>query len=181
MPVRGVLLSADTMGFAMAGTPTRVLVLLIVTSGAAAFANAVRPDALPWVRNPETSINPGENLALRQQVTITLDEIREYFFSGEGVFVDARKPDEYAEGHLAGSINVPSTEKENYLEVIFQMLPPESIIVIYCGGGGCEASNEVFEFLVGNGFSKDYLKIFEEGWAVISKQDDLPIVVGSEP
>ena len=94
--------------------------------------------------------------------------------------VDTRKPEAFAEGHLAMAINVPSTEKELYLDRIFELIPPEGLIIIYCEGGDCEASNEVFEFLVSNGFQIQNLRIFQPGWEVLGSLSDLPITDGIE-
>ncbi|MCK6457273.1 MAG: rhodanese-like domain-containing protein [Phycisphaerae bacterium] len=164
----------------MLNNARKALVLLVVSTAAAGYANAVRPDRLPWLRDPNVSANPGENLELRASVMMSLDELRTHVQSASATFVDARKSDEYAAGHLAGAINIPSTEKEMHLDTIFQTLPRDGLIVIYCGGGHCEASNEVFEFLVSNGFDKANLRLFEPGWEVLGRQPDLPTATGME-
>lgn len=160
-------------------TAMRVLVLLVASTGAAVFANAVRP-RLDWVIKPDSSDNPNVNKVLLDQVRISPEQFRGYLASGTAMIVDARKPDEFAEGHVAGAINIPSTMKEQYIGIAFSRLPPDSMIVIYCGGGKCEASAEVFEFLVGAKFDKKNLRIFEEGWEWIGKQTDIPIMHGTE-
>jgi len=158
----------------------QVFVLGVVSIGLAAVTNAVRPDRLAWVIDPDTSIDPGENPGLAERVAISLEELREHLMLGTAAFVDARKPEEYAEGHLATAINIPSTQKEQSLDVIFEMLPPEGLIIIYCEGGECESSNVVFKFLVDNGYPIENLKIYLPGWEVLGQLDDLPIVDGTE-
>jgi len=160
-------------------TALRAVVLLFASTGAAVFANAVRP-RIPWVIDAKTSDNPNLNKDLLREVRITSDQFRQFISSGTATIVDARKPEEFAEGHVAGAINIPSTMKEQYIGTVFSRLTPDTLIVIYCGGGKCEASAEVFEFLVGANFKKENLRIFEDGWEWISKQTDIPILHGAE-
>jgi rhodanese-related sulfurtransferase len=164
----------------MRGTGFRALILLVGATAAAVTANIVRPNPLPWVIDPTKSTNPGKNPGLRERAQIGPDEFLEHIRNGTATIVDARKPDEFSAGHVAGAINIPSMEKEQYLGRAMQMLPPEGLIVIYCGGGACEASNEVFEFLVGSGFRQENLRLFEPGWEWIGKQPDAPILLGVE-
>lgn len=160
-------------------TALRAVVLLFASTGAAVFANALRPK-IPWVINPSESVNPKENPDVGIKSRINADQFRTYLTSGTATIVDARKPEEFAEGHVAGAINIPSTMKEQYIGTVFGRLPPDSLIVIYCGGGKCEASAEVFEFLVGAKFKIENLRIFEDGWEWIGKQTDIPIMHGTE-
>ncbi len=163
----------------MERTALRIVVLLVASSAAAVFANAVRP-RIPWVIKPDESTNPKENPKLFDEVRVTPEKFRNYIATGTATIIDARKPEEFAEGHVAGAINIPSTMKEQYIGTVFSRLPPDSLIVIYCGGGKCEASAEVFEFLIGAKFKKENLRIFEDGWEWIGKQTDIPIMHGAE-
>jgi rhodanese-related sulfurtransferase len=158
----------------------RTVVLIAVSSLAAVLTNAVRQDCLPWILDPNASLNPGENPALAQRVSISLEELRDHLDNMTASFVDARTPEEFMAGHLETAINIPSTEKEFYLDRVFEMLPPEGLIIIYCEGGECESSNEVFEFLLGNGFQIEHLRIFQPGWEFLGSLSDLPIREGTE-
>ena len=158
----------------------QILLLVAVSSGMAIMTNAVRPNRLDWVIDPETSIDPGENPELAERVSVTLEELREHLLLGTAFLVDARKPEEYAAGHLATAINIPSTEKELYLDQIFEMLPPGELIIIYCEGGDCESSNVVFKFLVNNGYGIENLRMYRPGWEALGELDDLPIAYETE-
>lgn len=158
----------------------QALVLIVAASGAAAFVNAVRPKPLPWVIDRQTSVNPGENPQLAAEASISLEALRRHLADMSATIVDARKPDEYNEAHLAGAINLPSTEKEQHLDLVYQRLPRNGLIIIYCGGGNCEASAEVFSFLVSSGFRKENLRIYHEGWDVLGRLNDIPIAHGME-
>lgn len=158
----------------------RIIVLLAVSSAAAVLTNAIRQDGLPWVIDPKTSVNPGENPSLAEQISVAIEELRDHLNNMTATFVDARKPEEFTEAHLATAVNIPSTEKEQYIDRMFEMLPPDGLIIIYCEGGGCESSSEVFEFLVSNGFGIENLRIFQPGWEILGSLPDLPITVGTE-
>ncbi len=162
-----------------ARTGLKIVVLLVAGGGAAAFTNAVRPGRLAWVIDPKTSTKVGENPALAAQADINLESLRTHILHGTATIIDARKPEEYSAGHVAGAINIPSTEKERQMDRVFQ-LPPDLPIIIYCGGGPCEASHEVFDFLVGSGIPRERLHIFAPGWEVLGAQPDIPQATGLE-
>ncbi len=155
----------------------RVVVLVVISSFVAILVNAVRPNGIDWIIDPYESLNPGVNPWLAEQAAISYEEMMELYYSGTAFLVDARSPDDYHEGHIDLAINIPSTEKENYLDRVFE-LPPEGIIIIYCEGEDCESSNDIFEFLANNDFTIDNLKIFNPGWYFLVEQGELPIVEG---
>ena len=55
------------------------------------------------------------------------------------------------------------------------LLPRETLIIIYCGGGECEESNEVFQFLIESEYSAENLRIFKPGWEVIGHDREIVI------
>ena len=58
-----------------------------------------------------------------------LERVRE----GLVTVLDVRPPEEYAEGHVPGAVNVPLNELEQYLKA----LSPDQEIVAYCRGPHC--------------------------------------------
>ncbi len=76
-------------------------------------------------------------------------------------FIDARMPDEFAEGHIKGAYNIPFDGDESYRDIL-NKFSKEEIIVVYCGGTDCDLSiylgNELFE----KGFKRVY--VFFGGW-----------------
>jgi len=59
---------------------------------------------------------------------------------GPVVFVDARKPEEYEEGHIPGAVNVYHFQQDVYLPPVLDSLRAAQVIAVYCGGGDCEDS-----------------------------------------
>ena len=162
----------------------RVFVLLVVSSGVGAFANAVRSKPLDWVLDPSRSLNPADNPELKKTAELSTDEFMEHVRRGDATFVDARNPEEYHEGHVIGAINIPATRKEEHIADIMTLLPPDQRIVIYCGGGKCEASNTIYEFLMSFpqfNSNQQNVRVFEAGWEFISKHPEIPTKQGSMP
>jgi rhodanese-related sulfurtransferase/predicted transcriptional regulator len=52
--------------------------------------------------------------------------------------IDVRPPEEYAQGHIAGALNVPLDKLEQHL----RQLPPDREVVAYCRGPWCVLSYE---------------------------------------
>lgn len=59
--------------------------------------------------------------------------------TGGAVLVDARSPEAYAKGHIAGAINVPYKDGDAYAT-----LPQDKArrLIFYCGGPACSASTQ---------------------------------------
>ncbi|MFO0744602.1 MAG: rhodanese-like domain-containing protein [Myxococcota bacterium] len=55
------------------------------------------------------------------------------------VLVDARGPEEFAKGHIAGAINIPAGD-----EAALAQLPADKAtpVIFYCGGPACNASTK---------------------------------------
>lgn len=156
----------------------RALALFLCSVFLAVGSNALRPDRLDWYPDLSKSKNPGENPALVEKASISLEDVLARLNDGTATFVDARKPERFAEGHLAGAINLPAATKLSSFSKAYPFLPKEGLIIIYCGGGKCEESNEVFEFLASSGFEMDNLRVFKPGWEVLGRQPNVPVEEG---
>ncbi len=79
-----------------------------------------------------------------EYLTVTPDEVKELLDVGETFpIVDVRTPEEYAEGHIPGAINIPN---ENIGDTRPEELPElDTPIVIYCRSGrrSEEAANKL--------------------------------------
>jgi rhodanese-related sulfurtransferase len=83
----------------------------------------------------------------------------------KALFIDARRSDDYAAGHIAGAHAMPVWEadiddrvKALYEEGRNQQEP----IVIYCSGGNCEDSHMLSQKLWGLGF--DNVLVYRDGF-----------------
>lgn len=76
-------------------------------------------------------------------------------------FIDARSSDEFKAGHIPQSRSLPYYELETHQSVL-DGLKPESPLILYCEGIGCELSFFLGRELQGMGYTD--LKIFYGGY-----------------
>ena len=95
-----------------------------------------------------TSCSSSENTVSFRQ--ISMDEAVKMMKDGKDyIILDVRRPDEYAEGHIPGAINVPN-EEIGATEI--PELPSKSqLILVYCRSG--RRSKEASEKLVKLGYT----------------------------
>lgn len=91
-------------------------------------------------------------------------------------FIDARMPEEFAEGHIKGAINIPFDGDESYRNIL-NSFSKEEILVTYCSGTECDLSILLGDELFEKGFKKVY--IFFGGWNDWVEKN-YPISRGSE-
>ncbi len=108
-----------------------------------------------------------EEEAKRQQpVLISTPEARQFFESKDkALFVDVRTAKDFKTGRIPGAINVPAEE----IERRWSRLPKDRSIVLYEGGRSsgdiCASSRAAGRVLLANGFSRDRVKVYQDGLA----------------
>jgi len=123
------------------------------------------PPAVPRVpqRSAETIPPPGVPSSPIREITGA--EAWKAFQSGLP-FLDARRSEEYAAGHVAGAWRAPVWEadlEDRLLTFKAARRPgPEDPIIIYCSGGDCRDSHLLAERLLGEGYF--HLLIYRDGF-----------------
>ena len=165
----------------------RLAVLILLAGSAVGLAtNLVRPMSLPWFGReiPPPTAPEGTNADVAPHPdTVTLREVVIHFDQGNAFFIDARKPELYAEGHIYGAINMPNSDLMGFVQQVIDLVPPEELVIVYCGGGDCEASHDVKEFL--QAYEYNNMKIYTNGWAELEEPANLEhfeklVVAGEE-
>lgn len=160
--------------------------ILLLTSGVGVTVNAMRttgkiepskfeskrpilPDPTSGQANPTQPADGSgtQPAAPADPHVAVLSEVIAQFGQPNVYFVDARKPDEYAQGHIKGSINLPSTALFENIERVIQYVPQPDLVIVYCGGGNCEASHTVADALR-NQFGYVNVKVYVKGWEELS-------------
>lgn len=59
------------------------------------------------------------------------------------LWVDARPRARYDSGHIEGAVLLNEDEWDTLVPGFLDVWEPEKAVVVYCDGGGCEASHEV--------------------------------------
>lgn len=83
--------------------------------------------------------------------SITMEEAKEIFATeGDYLIVDVRRPDEYAQGHIPGAINIPNEEIPDTEPYI--IMDTDRQIYVYCRSGN--RSKQAAEKMVSAGYTK---------------------------
>jgi rhodanese-related sulfurtransferase len=85
-----------------------------------------------------------------------------HYDNGTAVFADARPLEIFKDGHIAGAYHLDVELFRQGRPDVLDLLPTDMPIIVYCGGGECDASKIVKRLLNSHGFA-DVL-IFEEGY-----------------
>ena len=138
----------------------QIIVIAITSTVLSLTLNAVRSDGIPLL---------AEELAVAEEIeydtaeprlfAITLDQALELYQKGT-VFVDAREPEYYQEGHIKGAWNIPF-----FLELVFKLdslQGKDAPMVIYCSSDECGSSEDLAYELQAEGFSN--ILVFKGGW-----------------
>ena len=168
--------------------------ILTISTVAAAVGNQMRSPPLPWIREPlplakaapapptGTSIT-ATSQAAAEAGFVLIDEVITRLKDQSAHFVDARAKEEYVKGHLRGAINLPSETIYQEHKIVTEVIPAIEKMIVYCGGGECEASHNVADALRRD-FGYTDVSIYKKGWEEIaaSKQRFAGMVVtGDSP
>ena len=94
------------------------------------------------------------------------------------LFCDARAPADYAAGHIANALSLPSQQFNDYFPKVQPMLTTESTVVIYCDGENCDQGRTVAHQLRELGYGQ--VRLLENGWTVW-RRAGLPTQTGAAP
>jgi len=126
----------------------------------AAGFNAIRPQGLSWTGE----WSPAFLAASQRQglEEIPLQEAWASYQAGKVLFLDARDPVSFYEGHIQGALNVPPGEAQNYLKQVMARARSGLAIIAYCDGVDCPLSPELARTL--QGFDIPSVKVLVDGW-----------------
>jgi rhodanese-related sulfurtransferase len=139
----------------------QIIVITITSTLLSLILNVVRPDGIPLLAKELAVAEEIEYDAATEPrlLAITLEQALDLYQKGT-VFVDAREPEYYQEGHIKGAWNIPF-----FLELVFKLdslQGKDAPMVIYCSGDECGSSEDLAYELQGEGFSN--LLVFKGGW-----------------
>ncbi|MCK8601866.1 rhodanese-like domain-containing protein [Desulfoferrobacter suflitae] len=142
----------------------------------ALLVNALRPGGLAWFGDwtPEAqpTLETGENLI------ISLQEAEAFYYAEAALMLDARSPEEYVAGHIAGARNLPWEQFDARMNEVMQDVGREDLIITYCDGDSCNLSQEVALALMDRGYTN--VRVLVNGWT-LWQENSLPVATGSKP
>lgn len=130
-----------------------------------------------WGAGPTPSVSEDPEEDRIPRVSLIGAKIR--FDHKSSIFLDARKFDEYKEGHIPGAIDFFADEFDKFAPQVLPQLPDKNQeIIAYCHGSGCELSILLAKKLVEQGYTN--VKVFFGGWPQWKKAA-YPIDTGVNP
>lgn len=93
---------------------------------------------------------------------VTIEEARHVVESGMAV-IDARREEDYAEGHLPGAMLLDYYDMGKYRDQVLPRLSQDQTIMVYCSEPTCEDSELLANELFLLGYTK--LLVFKGGYA----------------
>ncbi len=128
--------------------PAFIIIIVIM------FCITVLQGCLKTADNKESATEAGSAGVDKESVGIykgiTVDEAYEMIKNGGYQILDVRTPEEYSEGHIAGSVLIPVSELGKRLDELEKELP----VVVYCRSG--KRSAKASEILKKAGFKEIY-------------------------
>jgi rhodanese-related sulfurtransferase len=141
-------------------------------------------DSYPGWGAPVTVLRHAAPTAAPTQSTDNLARLsligaKDRFDRKSAVFLDARSPDEYKEGHIPGALDFFADDFEKMAPQVLPQLPDKSReIVAYCHGTSCDLSIHLAQKLAEQGYTN--VKVFFGGWPEWKKAG-YPINTGAQP
>lgn len=106
-------------------------------------------------------------------VSVSAPEFEKEVKSDSVQLVDVRTPQEYAEGHIDGALNI-NVQSDDFKELVQRKLSKDSTVLVYCRSG--RRSLDAAEILTSLGYKVINLK----GGIIEWKEDGLPVVSEQE-
>ena len=112
------------------------------------------PFAITEDEDPQAAGDLPEIQDIGRPVPIRLGAFERYVAAKAALILDAREPEEYAEGHVPGARNMTYEQAATDPALLEQLDAGGRPIIVYCGGGECEVSLRLADELIGSGFTR---------------------------
>ena len=141
------------------------LSLLIGLSVIAAFViNFFSPKGIALVGQWDTSQGV---VTAKEKNDVIMDELeiddvtyaKALYDSGNVLFVDARPPEDFAEGHIKGAFSIPVAEFDEQIDKFLELYKLDKPIITYCSGRTCEDSHHLAQLLINRGYQNTSVMI----------------------
>ncbi len=133
----------------------RVLMISLAASVLGILFNAVSPRGIDLLG----PVPHRDKMGIEE---LKLGEARALHEARKGVFVDARSAEEFGAGHIPGALLLPEDDFDETVSSWKGLISPETLLITYCSGGGCNSSRDVAQLLKEAGYSR--VKVFYGGW-----------------
>ncbi len=136
--------------------------IVAVGSALGLLANAIHPMGLPLLLDEVP--RPSVPLWVYQRVSnVGPAEAHQMLEAGSATFIDTRNADDYADGHIPGSVSFPYHDFSNTYPKLRDRLPKGESYLIYCYGSHCGLAMRLAKRLLRDGYEN--LVVMREGIA----------------
>ena len=148
-------------------TIQEIIILAGISVALAVVVNFLSPKGIALVGQWDTSkgvitASPSGPEEWQPEEINRVARAKEIFDNGNVLFVDARSPDNYEDGHISGAESLPVGQFDEQIESFLNRHSPDTRIVTYCSGRTCEDSHNLARFLSDVGFS--HVSVFIDGF-----------------
>ncbi len=130
------------------------LLIMIVVVPLALIVNQFRSSGIPLWPLPDAE-NTSEVVS-KNTGAISIEEAAIKLQEKGTLFLDARAPEDYSAGHVAGALNLPVHQFDQHFLHVVQQLETSPIIITYCDGVDCPQGCDLALTLKEMGFEKVY-------------------------
>jgi len=131
-----------TMLVALLGILLAGALLLLGCQGAPQEA-APAPEVQPEEAATEETEATAEKPEWPKAPEVSVEEARQAFEEKSALFLDARSPEDYAKGHLPGSLVLFNEEFEEYYPDLEDQIKAADRVITYCDGIECGRAPEI--------------------------------------
>lgn len=127
------------------------------------FKRAIYLIAMTMFISPASGCNSNTNIT-----SVSASEFQKEIKTDSVQLVDVRTPQEYADGHIEGAINI-NVQSDNFQQMAVKELSKDKTVLIYCRSG--RRSLKAADILTGLGYKVVNLK----GGVIEWEEDGLPV------
>jgi len=138
-----------------------IAILALALIAGFAFNSFSRNGIDPFKEREEVPVASDSAAADGGMRFITVEEARAVVESGVPV-IDARRKEDYDEGHIPGAILFDYYDMASYRDQVLPLLSPDQMIMVYCSEPTCEDSELLAKELYLLGYKK--LLVFKGGY-----------------
>jgi rhodanese-related sulfurtransferase len=137
------------------------IIILVVALFIAVIFNLLRFNNIPLFGFSSAALIKEQQAKI---TSITLSEAYDLYLKNKVIFIDARDPFSFEEGHIPGAININPDDASLHASSLKIKADQGFIFVTYCDGPQCPLSKETAYALIQRGIPT--VKVLVNGWSI---------------
>jgi rhodanese-related sulfurtransferase len=155
------------------------VVIIAAAAAVGLLHNAVRGQSLPLIQKIDPVVtsrhaDPADSnqasggavgwvsLEGTPEGSVTAKDLKAAIDEGTVYVIDARSPEAFEDGHIAGAMNIPYDRLPEYYDQLTGLIPLDATVVCYCWSVTCDFSDQLATELKIIGYTD--VSVFTAGW-----------------